>query len=261
MIRAWMLLMWLLPLAATAQQNATAVLDCMRNNAPPAVRSQQMTLTSTDRSGATRTIKGRVLARSEKTPAGTRLRALLKVDEPAEFAGASYLMTEGATPVQDGMYVYLPAVGRARRIMGAAADAPLLGSNFSYNDFRQMQTVFIDARALPEDAEKLGERMTHVLSFIPPASERSRYTLVRLWVDQQTCVPLKAEFHEGMNLVKEMSVPPGALQKSGASWFASELHMRSTTDGTRSVLHIGSVSPGASITPSAFDPAAFHLAP
>ena len=48
--------------------------------------------------------------------------------------------------LRDGMFVYLPAVKRVRRVTGTFADGALMGTNFSYFDFKQLQNTFGDAR-------------------------------------------------------------------------------------------------------------------
>ena len=260
MKRSWLLLLALMvPLAAQADKELDRVFACMSANAPPTVRVQQIELTSTDRSGGKRTLKGRLFAKGEKTAGGERQRILLKVDEPADFAGASYLVRQGENYLQDGMYVYLPSVRRVRRVSGTFADGSLLGTNFSYNDFRMLQLAFIDAEALLEDPETIENRPTHVISFTPSPEAQSRYSLIRLWVDQKTCLPLKSEFREGLDLIKELTVPVTALQQSGNRWYASEARMRDVTDGSSSVMRIVGTALGASIPGSYFDPGSFYV--
>lgn len=255
----WLLAVLLFSTAALADADLDRVLACARANAPPDARMQQVELTSSDRSGGKRTLRGRLLSRNERSPAGDRVRALLKLDEPADLAGSAYLMIEGANPLQDGLYMYLPAIGRARRVSGTSADGPLLGTHFSYYDFRQMQAAFADSEALLEDPELLDQRQTHVLSFSPPQGSGSRYSVIRVWVDQQTCVPLKAEFRDGLTMVKVLTVPAAALRQSAKRWFATEVRMTDLEEGGTSVLRILGTAAGVEIPANAFDPATFYL--
>lgn len=261
---AWMLLALLVPAASFAASDLAQVQACMKANSPPSVRIQNIELSTTDRSGGSRTIKGKLIAKKENTSGGERVRTLLKVNEPAAYAGSSYLVIEADNYLQDGMYVYLPAVGRARRVSGTAADGALLGTNFSYNDFRQLQTAFVDSKSLLEDPETWtpqGQppRQAYVLSFTPSADAQSRYSMIRMWVDQETCVPVKVELREGLNQVKELTVPVTGLAKSNNRWYASEARMRDLVDGTQSVLKITGTALGANVPNSNFDPATFYI--
>lgn len=256
MKRLYLLLMLVMPAAAFADETEK-ILACVSANAPPTVRIQQIELSSTDRSGSRRSFTGKLYAKSETSSAGSLLRIQLRLEQPADVAGTAYLVREAEDEQQDGMFVYLPAVKRVRRVSGGAADATLLGTNFSYNDFRQMQTAFVDASSLFEEVEKVNNRPAYVLSVTPTIDAKTRYSSIRIWIDQQTCVPIKSEFREGMSVIKEFSVPVTALQKSSNRWYASEMHMRDLTDGTSSVLRILGTVAGANIPESYFDPTSF----
>lgn len=259
---------WILLCAALAVSPVQAsdalktVLDCMRANVPESARTQQLEVTATDRSGNTRVLTGKVFAMAETTPMGPRLRALLKVNSPSDLAGAAYLVRESENYLQDGMYVYLPSVRRVRRVSGTFADGALLGTNFSYNDFRQVQTAFVDAGTTLEGEEQLDSRPVYRLLVVPALEQKSPYSQVHVWVDRKTCVPLKTEFRKGVNgqtLVKELTVPANALQQSGTHWFASMAQMRDLSEGTSSVMRIIGTQLNAVIPPSNFDPTSFYL--
>lgn len=265
MKRAWIVLG--LPLAVLASFAAHAanglesVLACMRANVPATARAQQIEVTATDRNGGIRVLTGKLYAATEKTAAGPRLRTLLKMDAPSDLAGAAYLLRESEDYLQDGMYVYLPSVRRVRRVSGTFADGALLGTNFSYNDFRQVQTAFIGAGGKLDGNTTLDGRAAYKLSITPGAEAKSPYTEVRVWVDQQSCVPLKAEFRkgpQGQTLVKELTVDADSLQKVGKSWYGSVARMRDLADGSNSVLRLTGTQLGAQIPPAYFDAGMFY---
>ncbi len=134
--------------AAQTEESADAVLECMRANVPTSVRVQQIELEATDRAGETRIVGGRLYARLEpQEDGGRRVRATLRVDTPDYLAGAAYLVREFEAERSDGMYVFLPSVKRVRRVSAEFADGALLGTNFSYYDFKQIQNAFGDASA------------------------------------------------------------------------------------------------------------------
>ena len=80
------------------------------------------------------------------------------------------------------------------------ADGALLGTDFSYNDFKQLQNAFGGFSAAQLDPETVAQRPAWVLSFKPVPDVKSAYTEVRTWVDQKTCVPLKTDFYEAGKL-------------------------------------------------------------
>src|ERR1043166_4184490 len=178
---------------AHGQSAAQDIIDCMRANVPPALRVQTIEFVVTDRTGGTQSLKGRLYGMLEKTPAGGGLvRAMLRIESPVSLAGAAYLVREAADSAEE-MFVYLPSVGRVRRITNASADRSLLGTDFSYSDFKLLSNAFVGSSIKLEKASDVVQRPAYRISFIPQAGGTSPYSLVRTWVDEETCVPLKAD--------------------------------------------------------------------
>jgi hypothetical protein len=242
--------------AAAADPALDKILACMRANVPPTLRIQDLELQATDRAGGTRTLKGRLYALRERG----LLRAMLRVTAPPDLAGAAYLVRETQSAGgADEMYMYLPALNRVRRIAGASADASFLGTDFSYNELKQIENAFDDADGKLEAPTQLEGRPVEVLSFHPRAQRDSRYSALRVFVDRQTCVALKVEFYEAAAPRKVLSAPASALAQSGHYWYATQAEMRDLKDGTRTVLRITGVTSGAELAARYFDPHSFYL--
>ena len=255
MKRICMLLLTLLVLPAHADDGAQKLLDCMHANVPPTLRAQQIELSVTDREGTSRKLVGRLYAAPDDKG---RIQAMLKIDGPADLAGAAYLVRESDDYLKDGMYVYLPSVRRVRRVSGTFADGALMGTHFSYNDFRQLQTAFAGTPATLEDAEEqIDGRAAKILDFAP--APESRYSKVRVWVDPKYCLPVKADFYEGGKISKELTVPVASPKVTGAYWYLSEIHMRDLKDGSGSILRSTGVSAPQNIPGSNFDPQSFYI--
>ena len=251
--------MWgllLLALPAWADPAVDKVMQCMRANVPPTLRIQDIELQATDRAGASRTMKGKLYAMRDKG----LLRATVHIAEPTDLAGASYLVRE--TPEADHadeMYMYLPAVNRVRRITGASADGSFLGTDFSYNDVKQIENAFDDSDGALEKPAVIEQHPVYVIAFKPKADQSSRYSLLRAWVDQKTCVAVKVDFFEGDTPRKELSAPVSALQQSGNYWYLSQALMQDLKDHTSTQLRVVGVSSGADLATRYFDPHSFYL--
>ncbi len=244
---------------AHASDEASKILDCMRANVPVSTRVQDIELSVTDRSGGSRSLKGRLYAMREAgSPSQDGLvRAALRVDAPENLAGAAFLVREASPYLAHGMYVYLPSVRRVRRISGEFADGALLGTDFTYNDFRLIQNAFGEQQPMLEAAEKIDNRDTDVLSFKPADSLPQGYSQVRIWVDQKTCVPLKMEFYQGKTLRKQLVAPAAGLKQSGRYWYSSVLEMTDFKAGSKSQLKILNVSSDSKLPKRHFDPKSF----
>ena len=237
-----------------ADDGAQKVLDCMRANIPETLRIQDVELTATDRAGGNRMLRGKVFALKEKG----LTRAMLLISAPSDLNGAAYLMRQASGTGGDEIYFFLPAVNRVRRIAGASANSSLLGTDFSYNDMKELQNAFATSVAKMEKPEMLEQRPVHVLSLSPPAGVSSRYSTVKAWIDQKSCIALKVDFFEGKDVRKELTAPAASLQQSASYWYASEILMRDLKDNTKTRLRIVGVTGGAELPSRLFDPHTFY---
>jgi hypothetical protein len=225
----------------------------MRANVPAAVRVREIELTGTDRAGnAARSLKMHLVGAVDQD----RLRAMVQIDAPSDLAGARYLLRDTAAPGHiPEIYMYLPAMGRVRRISGARGS--FLGTDFSYDDVRQIERGFDGAERQLEGGAQFDQRAVEVLVFNPRAD--GPYTRVRTWVDRATCVPLRADYYEGETLRKQLIVPAAGLQRSGSGWFPGQIRMRDLAAGTATQLQVQGVSGEPELAARYFDPGTFYL--
>ncbi len=252
----------LLTAPVQADESLQKMLDCMRVNIPAALRVQRIELETTDRAGAAHTIKGRLYSMLEAGDGSLgSARAMLRIDAPEYLAGAAFLVREGKPGAGDEMYVFLPTVKRVRRVIGDGGYDAMLGTNFSYADFKQIENGFGDVPASLEAPQEIEQRPVYVVSLTArPGASGNGYSAIRSWVDQKTCVALKVDFYDGPNVRKEFSAPAAALRQFGADWYLSRAQMRDLRDGTSTQLRVVDVSSGGQPEPRLFDPKMFYLA-
>jgi hypothetical protein len=238
-----------------AEPTVEQVQACMRDNIPKTVQIKELEVTATDRTGGSRTLRGRLYGTTE----GDRLRAMMKILEPADLAGASYLLRESRSAGNDEMYVFIPALSKVRRITGAAIDGSLWGTDLSYSDVKQIQNAFSGASARLEAPATIEQRSVHVMSFVPPKDQETRFTLIRAWVDRDSCVPLKVEFVEGSQAVKRLTVKPGDIKQSGKHWYASDAVMSDLRQGTSTRVRVLGVTNDAKVADRYFNPSTFYV--
>ena len=242
-------------LQGTAQAGAAEdkLMSCMRANIPATLRIQEFQLSSVDRKGDKRLLVGKLYAKRD----GELLRAMLKLTSPADVNGAAYLIREGVK--SDEMYVFLPALNRTRRIVGGAGDGPLFGTDLSYADIKQVQNAFTGSEPKIEGREKLDARPVTVLSAVPTVESGSRYSRIKAWIDDASCVAVKVEFLEGSTIRKRLLSPSAAIAKAGDYWYVSESTMTDLKLGTRTQLKITGVKSGEDMANRYFDSRNFFL--
>lgn len=241
-------------LPARAATTVDEVTTCMRANIPETVRIQTFQLQSFDRSGESRLLAGRLTASRETD----LVRANLRLESPPDLKDAAYLMRENAEG-SDEMYMFLPALNKVRRVVGGTRDNPLFGTDFSYNDLRQLHKAFAGQPTQMAAPETLEGRPVHVLDIQPSAEDQSRYSRIRAWVDAEACTPLRMEFFEGERLSKRLLSPAASLARVDGYWYAAETEMHDLQAGTHTRMSVSDIETGPSLPQRLFNPRLFYM--
>lgn len=237
---------------------------CMSANIPAEVRAQSVEFHSTDRSGNTRTLTGRVFASQEafavqkaSDSKHKQVRAVLQVDGPKDLAGAAYLVREAGVDSQDGIFFYLPSLGSVRKITGASAATSLLGTDFSYLEFKLILNSFDSMTTQLESTGEFEGRPVYVVAFRPKEPEAD-VGLIRGWIDQETCVPLKLDFYRGEALRKQALIRREAVKVSHYQWYPTEIDMKDLSAGSHTVLRATIVERKTPVSSDVFDVERFY---
>lgn len=147
----------------------------------------EVTMTTTDGSGSSRTRK---LSVASKEIDG-RAHTLVRFRAPADVAGIALLAIEGREGKADELTLYLPAYKRTRRISPSQRGASFADTDFSYADFSRGSEPIDPSKAKRlEDATVL-DRPAFVIE--GPAPKDSPYGRVKVWLDKKTHLVLRAE--------------------------------------------------------------------
>ena len=226
----------------------------MRGNIPQTVRIQAIEITTWDRGGGERRMKGKLYGKREKEKA----RVMMRIEAPSDLAGAAFLVREGEAA--DETYLYLPAVQKVRRITGGQMDSQLWGTDLSYNDIKQLQNAFSGAEASLEGmVEPVQGRAVKAVNFKPRAEDGTQYSNIRALVDTKTCVALRVEFMEPSGIRKVLTVNPPDLKQSGPHWYAARAEMEDQKNKTKTRVVVTGVSSGDKLAGRYFSPQSFHL--
>lgn len=239
-------------LAAPAPETPDEIVDCVQRNLPERTSVQRIELRSRDRAGSERVLRSRL---HWKRLAGGRPRVRIRVDEPPDLRGASYLLIDDPDAGTSEIFVHLPAVGRIRRVTQKTLSDSLWGTDFSYDDMRQLQWQAADgARSRLPDAV-VADRAVYVLALEPRPEDSSAYRRVVTSVDRETCVVLRVAFYErGDTPRKLLSADAGSLTEQNGRWLARKLEMRDLRDETTSWLEILEVEIDVEVPDRIFNP-------
>jgi hypothetical protein len=240
---------------ARADGGLDAVIACLRKNAPKAALVQSVELISVDRAGQEVSRAAKLYAKRGADGLG---RLLLRVEEPLDLRGTTLLVDQ--KPAGAEMYVFLPEIGKVRKVTAGQIRGRLLGSDFSYDELQRVfaQAGDVGVKRLP-DGEKDG-RAVYQLEATPPAAAGSSYTRVTSLVDRETCVPLEIAFYEkGDAPRKRITVDPARITQEGGVNVPRLVTIRDLEKGTESRLVTHEIEIDPDLSDSMFLPASLEM--
>lgn len=180
-------------------------------------------------------------------------RLLVRFTAPADIAGTSFLVWERREG-DDERFLFLPALGRVRRIAGSERQESFVGSDFSYEDIggRALEDytyTLADERAVWTGPDGAAHPAWLLESRARDAD--ARYPRVVSTVRKDTFVVVRAEIFDRRNeRAKEYRVK--RLEPVQAIWTALDLEMINHAERTRTELTVTSVKYDTGLTENDF---------
>ena len=115
---------------------------------------------------------------------------------PSAIKGTAFLSWENDDR-EDDQFLFLPALGRVRRIVSSQKDRSFVNTDYSYEDLERRKVSDYAYRILR--TEQLLGRPCWVLESRPITEKTSQYSRFNSWVAQDSFVPLKVEFFDKKN--------------------------------------------------------------
>lgn len=156
--------------------------------------------------------------------------SLMFFQSPSDVEGVGFLSIEQ----EDGdssQWLFMPALGRSRRISSSSKDESFMGSDLSYED--------LEPRVASEDQhEYLGEEAEQgVLCWKVETlcNEDSQYSRQISWIDPQSLIALRVDYFDDRNdLVKRLQAQD--LSEAQGVWTAQRMTMEDLDRGRKTTL-------------------------
>ena len=159
--------------------------------------------------------------------AGDGDKSLSIFDFPADVRGTAFLSHTHAQSADD-QWLYLPALKRVKRISSANKSGPFMGSEFAYEDLTSQEVEKYTYKYLRD--ETLDGRAVFLLERYP-TYEKSGYTRLLSWIDQEHYYPLKTEYYDRKNALLKTLTLHDYKQYVGQFWRASSMRMQNHQTG------------------------------
>ncbi len=164
-------------------------------------------------------------------------RTLLHFTLPNDIRGTGFLVWEhpGA---DDERFLYLPALGRVRRIAGSEAQESFVGSDFTYEDIGGRELDDYTYALLDENATWTAADGSRHAAWILESKSRdanARFPRVVSTIRKDILVAVGAEIYNRRN-EKQKTFEAKRVEKIGAYWTVMAMTMADAAEGTRTDL-------------------------
>ncbi|MDR2629396.1 MAG: outer membrane lipoprotein-sorting protein [Spirochaetaceae bacterium] len=174
-------------------QDAASIMKTARDriNADTTSTRSRMVITAKDGSTSERIID----QYSKDGPHGSRM--IIVFQRPANVAGTRFLTMDNAAGGED-RWIFLPSLGKVRRVAASEGSGNFMGTDFSYDDISSMnRNIDLDAHTILRE-ETLNGNPCYVIQSIPKDSGY-QYSKTISWVDKAQSLIYKSEMYNKRN--------------------------------------------------------------
>ena len=185
-----------LTFAQDAPHTALSIVESSRNRIKAETTRTRSRMIITAKNGA---VTERLMEQSSKKDARGNNRSLIVFQEPASVRGTRFLTIENPGKDND-QWIYLPSLGKVRRIAGAEGSGSFMGSDFSYDDISSAdrKTDLDSHKILHEESFKEGTFQGKNCYVIESSPKDTNYQYSRMvqWIDKDNFVTYKIELYD-----------------------------------------------------------------
>jgi len=213
-----------------------------------------MRMTLVDRRGRARqralTIKGLRGGKGRPVPGD---RTLLHFTLPNDIRGTGFLVWEHPD-ADDERFLYLPSLGRVRRIAGSEAQESFVGSDFTYEDIGGRELEDYTYALLSENETWTApDGSRHAVWRLESKSRKAgaRFPRVVSLVRKDLDIVVHAEIHNRRD-EKQKTFEAKKIEKIGGYWTVTSMTMSDALEGTRTDLVVEKAEYDVGLSPDDF---------
>jgi uncharacterized protein len=171
-------------------------------------------------------------------PNGIDSKFLVRFNDPPDVAGTGLLQVEHSDG-DDDLWIYLPALKKARRLVASNKKDSFVGSDFSYADIALPKVDLY--RHVLRGTEQVDGMTCYVIESTPAndaVKSNNGYARKVTWVRTDNFLETKVEYYDlASRLMKTQRVARHqAVASQAGKWFALEREMTNVQTGHRTLL-------------------------
>ena len=182
--------------------NASFIVERSRDRIKADTVSTRFKMIITAKNGA---VTERGMDQYSKKDARGNNRGVIVFQEPASVRGTRFLTIENPGKDND-QWIYLPSLGKVRRIAASEGSGSFVGTDFSYDDISSAdRKADLDNHKIVRE-EKFRDRDCYVIESVPKDANY-QYSRMLQWIDKGSFVTYKIELYDRRgNQVKTLEI-------------------------------------------------------
>jgi outer membrane lipoprotein-sorting protein len=232
----------------TSTQSADSIVQASRDRIDAATVSTRSRMVITARNGST---TERLIDQYSKDDAQDRNRTVIVFQSPASVAGTRFLTIEN-TGGNNDQWIFLPSLGKVRRIAASEGSNSFMGTDMSYDDLSvQGRKTEDDVHTLLRE-EQYNGAACYIIQSVP--KDRSyQYAKMVLWIDKTTLVNHKIEMYNERGVLVKMMESSGFHDVQGFLTPA-QIRVSTVTAGTSTIIYTDIIKYDDPIPENVFTP-------
>lgn len=176
-------------------------------------------------------------------------KSLTIFDEPRDVKGTAFLsFTHSLVP--DEQWLYLPALGKVKRISSANKSGPFMGSEFAFEDLSSFELDKYGYEFLKEEAVN---GIDCYVSKLFPQYKHSGYTHQIVWLDKTNFRPQKIEYYDRKGALLKTQIAEDYKVYLDKFWRPSKSIMVNHQSGKSTELYWSNYAFGKGLTEKDFN--------
>jgi outer membrane lipoprotein-sorting protein len=191
-------------------QDAVSIMQTAKDRVQSDTMSSRSRIVITAKNGGT---TERVIDQYAKDAPNGYTRAVIVFQSPATVKGTRFLTMDNAAGKSD-QWIFLPALGKVRRIASSESGGSFMGTDFSYDDMSLMDRDVADDTHTVLSEETLNGAVCYVIQSIPKDSD-FQYAKTHTWIDKANYRTYKLELYNKRGAVEKLMEMSGYRDVQG----------------------------------------------
>jgi len=218
---------------ASRPVDAASIVEQSRNRIKADTVSTRSKMVITAKNGST---SERTIDQYTKKDSKGNNRAIIVFQDPASVKGTRFLTIENQGKAND-QWIFLPSLGKVRRIAASEGSGSFMGSDFSYDDISSAdRNADLDTHRILRE-EKFQDKDCYVIESTPK-DPNYQYSKMIQWIDKSSSVNYKVELYDKKGTqVKLLEIPE--YREVQGRLAAMVTKMTTLAAGTSTSLNVG----------------------